>query len=171
MNDYYFIGQIISLGKNGFVKVNSSVDQIDQYFNVNKIVFLEFWGKKKKIIVEETLRLKNSFFVKFFNFNDDRHAQVLIGRKVFDSEIKNAEGIKKQITEFDICPLCKSEMTKDHIKEVFDDCDKKVLGFNKQIQEAKKDIEKLTKTISESKQKLTEEYLIHKKYKTIAVYI
>ena len=88
MNDYYFIGQIISLGKNGFVKVNSSVDQIDQYFNVNKIVFLEFWGKKKKFIVEETLRLKNSFFVKFFNFNDDRHAQVLIGRKVFDSEIK-----------------------------------------------------------------------------------
>jgi len=88
LNDYYFIGQIISLGKNGFVKVNSSVDQIDQYFNVNKIVFLEFWGKKKKFIVEETLRLKNSFFVKFFNFNDDRHAQVLIGRKVFDSEIK-----------------------------------------------------------------------------------
>jgi len=75
---------------------------------------------------------------------------------VFESEIKNAHGIKKQITEFDICPLCKSEMTKEHVKEVFEDCDKKISGFNKKILDSKKDVEKLANSVEESKQKLVD---------------
>jgi 16S rRNA processing protein RimM len=119
LNDYYFIGQIISLGKNGFLKFHSSVDQIDQYFNGNKIVFLEFWGKKKKFIVEETLKIKNSFFVKFFNFDDDRDAQVLIGCKIFVSEIKK-NNIKKFYDEELIdCKVYQNGVLIGNVKNIF----------------------------------------------------
>lgn len=85
MNDFYFVAQIVSAGKDGFVKIQSVKDLTDCLKNVNEI-YLDFWGKKKKFIVEEILEIKNSLFLKFINFNDNRDISVLLGNKIFISE-------------------------------------------------------------------------------------
>lgn len=85
MNDFCFIAQIVSAGKDGFVKIQSVTDIADCLNDVNDI-YLDFWGKKKKFIVEEILEIKNSLFLKFLNFNDDRDISVLLGHKIFISE-------------------------------------------------------------------------------------
>lgn len=40
-------------------------------------------GSKKRIELEDILNIKNSFFLKFKNFDDERDVSVLIGRNVF----------------------------------------------------------------------------------------
>ncbi len=82
MNEFYLIAQIISSGKDGFVKIQSSSD-VEKIIKKNSSVFVDFWGKKKKFIVEDLIKIRNSIFIKFLNFNDERELQVLIGRKIF----------------------------------------------------------------------------------------
>lgn len=82
MDEYYLIAKILSAGKDGFVKIqyvpglNISLDSI-------KFVYVEFWDQKKAIELEEILNIKQSVFLKFKNFDDDRDISVFIGRNVF----------------------------------------------------------------------------------------
>jgi chromosome segregation protein len=48
-------------------------------------------------------------------------------------EINNAEKIKKDVSKLDICPLCKSKITAEHIKEVYNDCDDKIVFYQDRI--------------------------------------
>ena len=47
-------------------------------------------------------------------------------------EIANYEKIKKQVASLDICPLCKSKITEEHIHEVHKECDEKISFFKKE---------------------------------------
>ncbi len=47
-------------------------------------------------------------------------------------EIANHEKIKKQVASLDICPLCKSKITEEHIHEVHKECDEKISFFKKE---------------------------------------
>ena len=67
-------------------------------------------------------------------------------------EIENAEKIKKQVKSLDICPLCKTKITPEHIDEVFRDCDDKVNKFSLMIKEC--DYEKAKEKILHLKNKL-----------------
>ncbi len=85
MDEFYLIAKIISAGKDGFVKV-----QLVPGLNINldsiKFVFLDFWEQKKSIELEEILNIKQSVFIKFKNFDDDRDISVFIGRNAFISK-------------------------------------------------------------------------------------
>ncbi len=83
MNDFSFIAQILSAGKDGFVKIQLLDKVFDSIIQLNNIVYLDFWGRKKKFIIEDTFKVKNSFFIKFANFNDERDLLALIGRKIY----------------------------------------------------------------------------------------
>jgi len=65
------------------------------------------------------------------------------------TEIANYERIKKQVSSLDICPLCKSKITPSHIKEVYKECDEKILFSQKRIQELDKNIEDEIKKLTE----------------------
>jgi chromosome segregation protein len=75
-------------------------------------------------------------------------------KSVLESDIQNNEKIKKQITEFDVCPLCKSKMTSEHLKEVSSECGKKIFSLSEKIKENKKGVESLNKEIIEIKNNL-----------------
>jgi 16S rRNA processing protein RimM len=82
LNDFYLIAKILSAGKDGFVKVqwvpglNINLDSI-------KFLFIDFWDQKKTIELEEILNFKQSVFMKFKNFEDEREVSVFIGRNIF----------------------------------------------------------------------------------------
>ena len=80
---FYSIARIVSLiGKDGFVKVESYSGFQEGFEKLHK-VYIDFWGDKKIFTVENVKEYRNSFSIKFLNFDSQRDSQVLIGREVF----------------------------------------------------------------------------------------
>ncbi|MBT8386210.1 MAG: ribosome maturation factor RimM [Ignavibacteria bacterium] len=81
--NFYLIAKILSLiGKDGFVKVEL-YSGFSERFNRLRKVYIDFWGDKKFFTVESVKKFRNSFSMKFLNFDSQRDSQVLIGREVF----------------------------------------------------------------------------------------
>ena len=86
MNDYFLVAKITSFfGKEGFVKIEPYSDFPERFLEL-QIVFVDFWGDKKKIEIEKVTQLNNTFALKFKFFNNQRDAGVFIGRKMFVEE-------------------------------------------------------------------------------------
>lgn len=62
---------------------------------------------------------------------------------VSESEIARAEQIKKQVDKIDVCPLCQSKITKDHIQHVFSHSDEKISHFKASLDFAQAEIAKI----------------------------
>lgn len=121
MDDFYFIARIVSTGKDGFVKINSPLDITDKFFQLNNEVYIDFWGKKKKFIVEETLKNKNSFFLKFLNFDDERDSIVLMERKIFVHK-QNLSSLSSKnfiVTDFIGCQVFRDDILIGIVKDIF----------------------------------------------------
>jgi 16S rRNA processing protein RimM len=87
VSDFYLIAEIKSIsGKKGFVAVVSHTDFPGQFLKLKK-VYIEIYGDKKLLYIEEIRKHKNSFLIKFKNFNNDSEAEFLKGKKIYvDSE-------------------------------------------------------------------------------------
>ena len=86
MKDYFIVAKITSLfGKEGFVKIQPYTDFPERFFNLER-AFVDFWGDKKKLEIENVRRLSNSLALKFKYFNNERDAGVFIGRKMYIEE-------------------------------------------------------------------------------------
>lgn len=59
---------------------------------------------------------------------------------VAESEIERAEKIKTQVEKIDICPLCQSKITPEHINHVFAHSDSKIGEFKTQLSKAQSEI-------------------------------
>ena len=112
MNEYFLIAKITSSGKDGFVKTDLILG-ISGCLDRLKIVYLDFWGKKKKFFIEDISRQKKSFYLKFKNFDSDRDIQTLIGREVFT---KDKNDLKLPDGRFFIKDLIGSEVFRDGIR-------------------------------------------------------
>lgn len=111
MKEFFFIAQILSAGRDGFLKVHPVVELSEGFFNLKNIVYLEFWGKKKKFVVEDILKIKNSVFLKFYNFDDEREVSVLIGRKIFVTKdvFSSLSDNNSVLSDFVDCSVYRSE--------------------------------------------------------------
>lgn len=86
MSEYFLIAKITSIyKKEGFVKTEIYSDYPERFEKL-KIVFLDFWGDKKKFIVEKVKEHKNSFLIRFKNFYSERETGVLVGRDIYVDE-------------------------------------------------------------------------------------
>ena len=113
MKDFFLIGKIISLfGKNGFIKIEPVTYSPERFFEL-KIVFIDFWGDKKKLYVEDVKQIGNYFSLKFKNFNDERESGLFIGREIF---IEKADLIKLPENSFFIHDLIGSIVFKGGVE-------------------------------------------------------
>ena len=121
MNDFFFFARILSLGKDGFVKIDSDEKLTESAFNSGKEVYLGFWGKKKKFIIEDIIKVKNSVFLKFFNFDDERDASTLIGHEIFLSEkdFKSNSGKNFGLRDLIDCHVFRSDKLVGIVRDVF----------------------------------------------------
>ena len=86
MSEYFLVARITSTAdKKGFVKINSYSDFPERFFSLRE-VYIEFYGSKKKFIVEEVKKLKNDFFIRFKNFNSEKETKILLNKEVFVEE-------------------------------------------------------------------------------------
>ncbi|MCX6748776.1 MAG: hypothetical protein NT076_04165, partial [Candidatus Pacearchaeota archaeon] len=61
----------------------------------------------------------------------------------------NYEKIKKQVSSLDICPLCKSKITQEHLTQVYAECDEKIIFYQNQIKSVDKNLKDEIKKIIE----------------------
>ena len=88
MSDFYLIAKIVSLhDKDGFVKIVSHSDFPDRFYKLDK-VYIDFWGDKKEFFVERVVEQKKQIVLKFKDFDNDKDAQVLVGKDVFVDQEK-----------------------------------------------------------------------------------
>ncbi len=85
MNDFYLIARITSIsGSEGFLNLQIITDFAEKLVNL-KEVYIDFFGSKKKFLVEDLRQSKKSSQIKFERFNSSRELQILLGRDVFIS--------------------------------------------------------------------------------------
>jgi len=70
--------------------------------------------------------------------------------------IKESEKIKSQVSKLDICPLCKTNITKEHIDHVISKADSDTSKALKEIKESEENIIKIKKQITELKNQINE---------------
>jgi chromosome segregation protein len=58
-------------------------------------------------------------------------------------EISNQNNIIEKISKIDICPLCKSKITEEHIKSIGDEVKPKIESLKKEIEESDKELNKI----------------------------
>jgi len=70
--------------------------------------------------------------------------------------IKESEKIKSQVSKLDICPLCKTKITKEHINHVISKADSNISKAKNEIKESEENIIKIKKQINNLKNQINE---------------
>tara|TARA_Y100000034_G_C6902923_1_gene418059 strand:- start:354 stop:3203 length:2850 start_codon:yes stop_codon:yes gene_type:complete len=96
------------------------------------------------------------------NLEENRGKLSQVGKKevenekrlgISEAEIRIANENKKNVENIDLCPLCQSKLTKEHVGHVFLDSDRKIEKFGREKEEAEKSL----KELGEEKIKLGDE--------------
>ena len=83
MSDFYLIATVTSVsGKKGSVKIISYSDYPERFLNLSK-VYIDFFGEKKLFFVERVKRHKDTFILKFKNFDSEKDSEILVGKEIF----------------------------------------------------------------------------------------
>lgn len=90
LEDFYLVAKITSISGNGYLKLNLITDFPEKLFQTETL-YIDFFGKKKKFEVENLIRQKKAYLIKFFGFETERELQVLLGREIFITEKELAE--------------------------------------------------------------------------------
>jgi 16S rRNA processing protein RimM len=86
VSEFYLVARITSTAdKKGFVKIYSYSDFPERFFSLHE-VYIDFFGSKKKFVVEEAKKLKGELFVRFKNFSTEKETKVLLNKEVFVEE-------------------------------------------------------------------------------------
>jgi len=91
----------------------------------------------------KTLKSEHAENIK--NLEEKESKRLLLEKSisVSESEIRNLNDIKLEVSKIDICPLCKSKITAEHLSHVHNDCDSKISSFSNMLEENKKELEKI----------------------------
>ncbi|MDP2301239.1 MAG: ribosome maturation factor RimM [Ignavibacteria bacterium] len=87
MTEFFLIAKISALdGKNGFLKIEPFSDFSDRFSKLGKI-YVDFFGDKKELFVEEVRKKKSSWSIRIKNFFSEEECSLLLGKDIFvDSE-------------------------------------------------------------------------------------
>ncbi|MFH1802915.1 MAG: chromosome segregation SMC family protein [archaeon] len=75
---------------------------------------------------------------------------------VSETEIERNEEIKKKIEEIDICPLCQSKMTQDHVNHVLGEANARISKARGDLETAKENLGRMEQSSGESQKKTNE---------------
>ena len=76
---------------------------------------------------------------------------------VESGKIDEANKLKKEVGKLDICPLCKTDISEEHIKEVVNHSDKKINSSMNLIKETEINIKKLKEDIDKLRDKISKQ--------------
>lgn len=75
---------------------------------------------------------------------------------ISEAEIERNEEIKKKVEKIDVCPLCQSKITQDHLGHVFDEADSHISKARENLGNAKDSLDKIKIGFAEAIKKINE---------------
>ena len=96
----------------------------------------------KKIADLKSSLQKNKQFLIELNKKEEELNKIIYTKEY---EIKRHNKIMENISKMDICPLCKSKITEQHIASIKDEINPKISSFQKAIRKSKLELENLQK--------------------------
>ncbi len=137
---------------------NESNFIIEQISNLEKEIKIKENLNKHK----ETLNNLTHSLEKNKKIISEKQELIIEKEKIFaveNQKINEAEKIKKQVSELDICPLCKTKITEQHLKDVISKSEIKIKNSQKLIQENEKEIKENKNILNEIKEKIAKQSL------------
>jgi len=101
VREYFLIGEIAGVDDDGYLSVISYSDFPDRFLRLEK-VFVEIFGRKKMVIVEDAEIIDKDIFLKFENFNSAEEAEIFVNKKLF---IDSSEAVQLEKDSFFIHDL------------------------------------------------------------------
>lgn len=157
---YYLLKSNLSSLTSQFEDKKSQVQRLknESNFILNQIEQLEAGIKIKNSLEnhqEALLKLRESLKNNKQEIENLRRSLLEDEKKsaIKEQEIKKAEQIQVQVSKLDICPLCKTKMTSEHIKEVNDKTNKDISEFQGILKHLEKEIKEKTEKIKELEDK------------------
>lgn len=155
--------------KSNLQNVNSQISdktyQIQNLKNESNIIL------KKIEYIEEEIKIKGSLEnhkneIENLEHNLNKNKKLILEKQdlliekekilaVESEKINESEKIKTKVTKLDICPLCKTKITNEHIKEVVDNSDNIINNSKSLIEKNKSDITSLKDDIKELREKIS----------------
>ncbi len=149
--------------KSSLSSLNSQIEdkkrQIQRIKNESNFILNQIETIEKEIRIKEPLEKHNEALVELKSSLESKKENILkLESSLIEKErihavqfqiINEAEKIKSQVSKLDICPLCKTKITAEHIEEVINKSDS-------DISNSRKNIEIYEKEISEIKTKMKE---------------
>jgi len=79
------------------------------------------------------------------------NSQFEISKKIgiLDSETKRYNELKTKMPNTNICPLCQSKLTKEHLSKVVKEADEKIIKIQKEIKDSKNILDEISQKISD----------------------
>lgn len=94
MNDFFLIAKVVGISpKDGYVKLKLFTDHPEHLNNINSI-YVDFWGDKKKLFIEDVIKRGETYLLKLKNFSAQRELSVFVDREIFlnTGELKPISG-------------------------------------------------------------------------------
>jgi chromosome segregation protein len=110
----------------------------------------------KKTTSEKLNSLKSEFKEKgeFLEHLNKKEVELEKTINVSEHEIKTLHKIKEDISKMDVCPLCKHQITKEHIQRINEETNPKIKELSERIHESKKEFEEAFKKHNDLKERL-----------------
>ena len=118
---------------------NESNFLIEQIESLSSELFDKKTDEKKVEELKLNLKEKNELLTQFEK--RERGIEKIIS--VNNSKIEEHKKIIEKVGKLDICPLCKSKITEDHIKSIREEANPKIENFEKEIRGAELEIKEI----------------------------
>jgi chromosome segregation protein len=120
---------------------NESDFLLEQIEQISEELFDKKTNEKKLDVLKIYLEEKNKILI---NIEEERQKL----EKIFytnEHEIKKQEELAKKISKIEICPVCKSKITENHIHNINDDTIKEINSLKKEIKNSNEKINEIKK--------------------------
>ncbi|MEK6873190.1 MAG: chromosome segregation SMC family protein [Nanoarchaeota archaeon] len=165
-------------------QINDKEKQLQNLKQESNIVLNQIEGIENQIEIKEGLdQHKNQISILEDSSEKNKEKIVEIENFLLEKEkisavelnkINEAKKLKEKITRLDICPLCKTKITKEHVDEIInytkttiDSSSKIIDGNNKNIVEIKANVNKLNDEISKQQSEINLRKILIIKIQTI----
>ena len=136
--------------------LNESDFLLKQIENLSKELFDIHSTKEKVSLLKTTLNEKQEIVRKL----NERERELEKVSYTNNHEIENQNRVIEKIKQIDICPLCKSKITPEHIKTIHDEINPKVVQLKTEIENSDKELGEIflkRKTLNEEIEKIRQE--------------
>ena len=139
----------IQSNKNESMFILSSIEQLESQIKIRDSIekHYPFLLELKNKIREHKIKIKE-----LENLRIEKEKIFAVKQK----EIEKAEKIKQQVSKLDICPLCQTKITKEHISHVLKNADKEIKEAESIIKTSEKEINNILKEIQNLEEKTNE---------------